>query len=81
MTDARREIGGTHPPARTGVFCPTPATAIPRRSPAKRARRLSPSAERERFALFEGKAAAHRGGLPAAGSGRATTTVRGEQAR
>ncbi|OAP25375.1 hypothetical protein A4R44_03758 [Amycolatopsis sp. M39] len=88
MTDARCDAGETHPRAETEAFCPGHGNAIPRerplRLPAKRARRLSPRTEREQFApnaLFTGKTAAHRGGLPAAGSGRATTTVRGEQAR
>lgn len=88
MTDARRGVGGTHPRAGTEAFRPGRRDAIPRerplRLPAKRVRRLSPSIEREQFApnaLFAGKTAAHRGGLPAAASGRATTIARGEHAR
>lgn len=88
MTDARCGTGGTRPRTRTEAFRPGRRAAIPRerplRSPAKRDWRLSPGIVREQFApnaLFAGKTAARRGGLPAAGSGRATTIARGEQPR
>ncbi|PKV96335.1 hypothetical protein ATK30_7278 [Amycolatopsis echigonensis] len=86
MTDAPRAVRGTHLRTGTGAFCPGQGKA---RTTApfvrEKVRPVAPAGtERERSipnALFGGKTAADRGGLPAAGSGRATTTARGEQAR
>ncbi|MGW7534352.1 hypothetical protein [Amycolatopsis sp. NPDC054798] len=88
--DAPRDVDGTHPRAGTGAIFPAKGDAIPRRPGErpfrlfvrKRARRLSASTEQELFApdpivRFGGNSVAR----PAAGSGRATTTVRGEQSR
>lgn len=82
MTDSapepRRDVGGTHPG--NGPFCPGEGNPLPRRSGKpllcsfreKRVRRAAAKSARGQSAPK-----ALRGGK----TGRATTTVRGEQAR